>query len=900
MTLRGNWRFYYDQLLESFPKDSTGYTVQHVPDVWTNYELDGKQLPSFGHATYEVSILCPQTYNESAIEIKGCYSAFRLYLNGELIRSSGKVGTSAANSSHSVLPSVSPLALAKGENLLRLEISNYQHNKGGFYADVIIGSKSFLSDKRNRQALVDMFVIGSLTMIGLFFLGMYAFWRKDLMLLYNALFCLFQGLRIGFFGRHVLAVDEASYWVVNVHIEYLAFYLANMFLLLFFSQSYKDEIANVVRKMWVVVSLFFLGCTVALPLHINSMFLPVYLVLATLMSIYATVILTLSVVRRVHGSIMATVSWLLLIMGVASTGLVYFNIVTEVLYLGLYNLLSYLMMAFVTAQGFGRSFKTLEELQEETSAQKDEIETDKNIIEKQAEKLKEISEVQTRWFTNIAHELRTPLMLILGPIRQFLNTHSSTSTIGIENIQLAEKNSVSLLRLVNEILDISRLESNQLKLNKKAVNLSSLIRETTMQFDSVAKQKGITLKMHIMDDVDLMIDKDRIQNILMNLISNAMKFTHAGEQVKISVAIKFGDGVEIFVEDTGDGIPEKDLPYIFERYYQADAPNRMNHGGAGIGLALCQELAELHGGKLSANSELGIGSTFSLFLPQLLVNNVESTAESQPFTLVSPSISNMASNRTNLEVSNDQHQKPRILLVEDNTDMRQYIMGFMSASYHIMEAADGIEALECLKETIPDLIISDLMMPRMDGMELAKQLKCDEKYKLIPFITLTAKATESHKIETLRIGIDDYLVKPFNAEELKVRAVNLINNYKQRMDSDQAKVKEEKEPSYHDKLLEGMKGIVMDQLSNCSFTIEDLALSQNMSTSSLKRVIKKASGLSPGKFIREIRMLQANQLLEHKQYATVQEVVHAVGFENASHFTQLFYERFGKRPSDYL
>ncbi|PIB35239.1 hypothetical protein BFP72_07435 [Reichenbachiella sp. 5M10] len=900
ITLRGNWRFYYGQLLESCPNDSPYYTIQHVPDLWTNYEIGGSQPSAFGHATYQVPIFSKDAYDASAIEVKGCYSAFRLYLNGELIRSSGKVGTSAITSAHSVLPSVSEVALAQGENILQLEISNYQHNKGGFYADVILGTKSYLTNKRNKQALVDMFVIGSLTMIGLFFLGMYAFWKRDLMLLYNALFCIFQGLRIGFFGRHVLAIDEESFWVLNVHMEYLTFYLANMFLLLFFSQSYKDQIANIVRKLWVVVSLIFVASTVLFPLHIYSMFLPVYLVLATLMSLYATLILTLSVVNRVSGSLIAAVSWLLLIIGVGSTGLVYFNIASEVLYLGFWNLLSYLVMTFVTAQGFGRSFKKLERLQKVTSAQRDEIETDKSIIEKQAEKLKEISAMQTRWFTNMAHELRTPLTLILGPIRQFLNAPSSRSSTGIENIQLAEKNSVGLLRLVNEILDVSRLESNRLSLNKKPTHLTRLIRETAAQFDSIAKQKGVILSMHILADVELMIDKDRIQNVLINLISNAMKFTHKGEQVKISIRHSQEKSIEISVADTGDGIPEKDLPFIFERFYQADDPNRLNQGGTGIGLALCQELARLHEGKLSVSSEPGKGSVFTLILPETLIINIDNASCLQPVTLLSPDFSMGELIHPNPIMLDKGSHKPTVLLVEDNADMRQYIRSFMSEIYQIIEASDGIEALRCLDETIPDLIISDVMMPRMDGIELAMKVKGDDKLKNIPFITLTAKATESDKIETLRIGIDDYLIKPFNAQELAVRAANLINNGKERMASNPIGSEEEVTPSFNDKLLSEMKEVVLDQLGNSAFIIDDLANALNMSVSSLKRVIKKASGLSPGKFIREIRLFQAKNLLQTKKYATVQEVVFAVGFENASHFSKLYFERFGKRPSEYL
>ncbi|MCB0375876.1 MAG: hypothetical protein KDD04_08160, partial [Sinomicrobium sp.] len=238
--------------------------------------------------------------------------------------------------------------------------------------------------------------------------------------------------------------------------------------------------------------------------------------------------------------------------------------------------------------------ETVRERTREIQWQKDEIEKDKNTIEAQAGKLRELNAVQSRWFINVAHELRTPLTLILGPVRHFLKIHPGAAPIGIENIQLAEKNSKSLLHLVNEILDVSRLESNQLKLNKTTTSLSRLIREATAHFESFAQQKDVTLSSHIPEELEMNIDKDRIRNILVNLISNALKFTHAGGKVSISVNNEPEDDVKISVMDTGDGIPEKDLPHVFERYYQASHPERINQGGTGIGLALSMELARLH------------------------------------------------------------------------------------------------------------------------------------------------------------------------------------------------------------------------------------------------------------------------------------------------------------------
>ncbi len=517
-------------------------------------------------------------------------------------------------------------------------------------------------------------------------------------------------------------------------------------------------------------------------------------------------------------------------------------------------------------------------------------------IQRQKDKVEELNTTQSRWFTNIAHELRTPITLILGPIRQFLKIHPGASRKGIENIQLAEKNSLSLLKLVNDILDISRLDSNQISLNKQNTSLTRLIRESVAHFDAFATQKGVKLSIHIQENLELHIDKERIHNILVNLISNALRFTHTRGKVSISVSNEQEDGIKISVTDTGEGIPEKDLPHVFERYYQASHPARINQGGSGIGLALSMELARLHGGMLSAQSQFGKGSTFTLHLPQSLVRDPGKTASPKTHTMPPALLDNIPVASSTRKADQQQH----ILLVEDNPDMRQYIRGFMIDLYKITEAADGLEALKVLKKITPDLIISDIMMPRMDGITLAKMLKEDKHLKNIPFITLTAKTDETGKVAALRTGIDDYLTKPFNAEELQARAANLIHNYGVRKTASPTDPGTSTAPTYQNNVMAAMKDTVLQHLKDAAFTANDLATSRNMSLSSLRRLLKRSTGLSPGQFIREIRLQQARRFLEAKQYPGVAEVMYAVGFEKASYFTRLFSERFGKNPSEYL
>ncbi|MEM9686217.1 MAG: response regulator [Bacteroidota bacterium] len=516
-------------------------------------------------------------------------------------------------------------------------------------------------------------------------------------------------------------------------------------------------------------------------------------------------------------------------------------------------------------------------------------------IQRQKDKLEELNATQSRWFNNMAHELRTPLTLILGPIKQFLKIHLGTTQKGIENIYLAEKNSKNLLKLVSDILDVSRLDSNRLQLNKAPARLSRLIRDATAQFESLARQKDIILTSQIPHDPELHIDKERIRNILVNLISNALKFTHTGGNVTIALHHNTQKGIAITVADTGDGIPEKDLPYIFERYFQVSEPGRVHLGGAGIGLSLSLELAQLHGGDLTAESQVGEGSIFTLTLPQSLVLSI-----GKPLTIpVAITLPERPADPIG-STPEDKQNKSLMLLVEDNPDMRYYIRSFMEEHYRIAETGDGMEALDYLKKNTPELIISDIMMPHMDGITLAKTLKEDKDLKNLPFITLTARTGEPDKIAALRIGIDDYLTKPFNPEELEARAANLIRNYKVRRAVSYKDPGEITKPGYQETRIKALKETVLKHLHSTTFTANDLAASANMSLNSLRRFLKKTTGLSPGQFIREIRLQQARRLLEARQYPTVLEVTYAVGFEKATYFSKLFAERFGKKPSEYL
>lgn len=526
----------------------------------------------------------------------------------------------------------------------------------------------------------------------------------------------------------------------------------------------------------------------------------------------------------------------------------------------------------------------------------------RNLLNKKcfAKKVQDLQAAKTRWFTNIAHELRTPLTLILGPVRQMIDRQIPEDSMMAE-LKTVQKNSEQLVSRVNEILDVSRMESGELELNYQQEDLTVLVQKIVDSFRSLAKQKRILLAFSYNIRIVLNIDRAKVSTIVSNLISNALKFTPAGGTVSIDLDydVEFDTNVKIKVRDTGIGMPVQDLPHIFERFYQVSSSNQLQSGGSGVGLSLAQELARLHGGLITVSSLENHGSIFELSLPKSLIEKADPCTPSQPYVAEHAETPWLKPNK------DESNTKPFILLVEDHPDMRQYIGKLLGGLYKVVEATNGQHALEMIKGWTPDLIISDVMMPAMGGLDFAKKLKEDSKYKLIPFITLTAHANERDKLMAYRTGIDDYMVKPFDSEELIVRIQNLLNNTMERKKVLQELLTTTTEKdvqetlSYEEKLIEGLGKMVRENLEK-NFSIGTMAAHVAKSESSLNRFIKKMTGLTPGQFIRDIRLQEAIFLLQSQQYKTISEVVYAVGFEDASSFTRLFKKRFGKCPSTYL
>ena len=538
---------------------------------------------------------------------------------------------------------------------------------------------------------------------------------------------------------------------------------------------------------------------------------------------------------------------------------------------------------------------------------------DKIILDETMLKEREdLDTMKSRFFANISHEFRTPLTLILGPAEK-INLKVSDESVKKDSRTII-KNSKRLLQLVNQLLDLSKLEAGKLKMNASKGNIVSFIKGVVQSYESFLEEKDITLKISAEKEfIELYFDREMMLKIVSNILSNAFKFTPQNGKITISLN-EIDNYVLIKIRDTGIGIPHEEIPKLFDRFYQVDSSFTKEYEGTGIGLALTKELLTLHHGTISVESEKDKGTAFTLKFPmgrnhfedvEISVEEIEDNLK----TVVNNG-SQFISENVRSEIIDDStgnssdHGKTIILVVEDNSDMRDYIKESLGGDYHIEEAVNGEQGVRKAENLIPDLIISDVMMPRMNGNELVRILKNDEKTSHIPIIILTAKSEKENKFEGLRKGADDYLTKPFDIEELRIRIDNLIKirrslqiNFSREIS--EPETGEKKIRNMDEKFLNKVLKIVEEYISDEKFSIEDLGNKIGMSRSQIHRKISALTGKSPSVYVRSIRLYKAKKLLENGE-GNISEIAYSVGFSSPVYFSKCFKEEFGHPPKNHM
>ncbi len=511
------------------------------------------------------------------------------------------------------------------------------------------------------------------------------------------------------------------------------------------------------------------------------------------------------------------------------------------------------------------------------------------------EQLKALDASKSRFFANISHELRTPLTLILAPLKNLLEKYPDKNLQ--TELKLIQSSGEKLLSLTEEVMELSKLESGKLELNESPVNINDLCKRIFYSYQSLAqfRQLKYNFKCNVEESTTVKIDANKFEKILHNLLSNAFKHSHSGGLIELSISLSNGS-LKFSVKDDGEGIHPSDLPHIFDRYYQTALEDVPERGGAGIGLSIANEFSKALRGNVEVKSEWQTGSEFILSIPFNEAEiKIDKKVSKEPLE---------ESHSKDVTVSKPlliDGKKPGILVVEDNLEMSRYITGLLSDEYICTVAPDGKEALKIMERSRFDLIISDIMMPNMDGFEFRENVVKEPDWKLTPFIMLTARTPEEDKLKGFLLGIDDYITKPFSPRELFARICALLNNKAQRDEwysQHRDELPEEQQVTAEEKLVNDAKEFVIENLDNVKFTASELAGKLAYSQRQLERLLKKNTGFTPNSFIREIRLLHAYKMLERKQFHTVVEVCYEVGFENPSYFSKKFAERFGKKPSE--
>ncbi len=529
------------------------------------------------------------------------------------------------------------------------------------------------------------------------------------------------------------------------------------------------------------------------------------------------------------------------------------------------------------------------------------------IEAQQRQQLEEMDRLKSRFFNNISHEFRTPLTLIMGPLDKLRNGVDSALR---PTVDMIDRNGKRLLKLINQLLELSKIEAGKTALKASLMDIVPLLKGWVLSFKSMAEMKDVELSFQTeKESYFLYFDKGKMEKVVINLLSNALKYTPSGGKVSINLVRKTIEGVDflsVIVADTGKGIAKEEQPYIFDRFYQAANADSDNVVGTGIGLSLTKELADLHKGSISVKSEAGKGSTFEILLPFGKAHLSDEDIQVIPSTAASVSMDvpiEVVKSTDSQDIDAGNESKPLLLLIEDNQDLRNYIKDVLHEHYSILEGIDGEDGMQKAFEKIPDVIVTDLMMPKVDGLQVCKTLKEDIRTSHIPIILLTARSSKEDRIEGLKNLADDYLTKPFDNEELLVRIQNLI----QLRTKVQAYFGAENQLLPKKVTLNSMDNIFMEkitsrleeEISNPLFGVEELADTVALSRSQLYRKIKAVTGLTPNEYMRTFRLHRAMDMLKQKS-ATVTEVAFAVGFQNPSYFSKCFQEQFQISPSSVI
>ena len=542
------------------------------------------------------------------------------------------------------------------------------------------------------------------------------------------------------------------------------------------------------------------------------------------------------------------------------------------------------------------------------------LERQKDEIESMAQKIHQSDELKLRFFTNISHELRTPLTLIVGPTESLLGADNYTETLKVKDkLNLIFKNGKRLFRLINQLLEIRKIETGSMKLKVREDDLVLFLMGITELFGGLARKNNINFSFITeYNSLKVCFDADIIEKVIFNLLSNAFNHTPCGGAITVFLETVQQEGkpfVKMSISDTGKGIQEKHLPHIFDRFYQISTKSETGQISSGIGLSLCKDLIDRHRGRIVASSVYGKGTNMEVFIPVCSdsYTEIELADESDPSALLDFSRSMLDSSPVNKTFPQHSHMATidsfKVLIVEDDFDMQKYMADELADQFHVNVASNGAEGWRMIQAQMPDLIISDVMMPEMDGFELCRNVKGNQLTSHIPFLMLTAKSSIESQIQGFEQGADDYITKPFNTQLLKLRIKSILDSrvflakkFTKEIDAIPANIKIREID--HDFLKRLIK-IIEDNIDDSDLGGDRLAADLAISKGNLYKKLNALSGLTVNIFIRNLRLKNAAKLLRSGNYG-ISDIAYAVGFSNPKYFSTCFREMFDMTPKEYM
>ena len=802
IVISGEWEFYWNELLPPAFFESTQRAENQTPARIPRYveapHLSWESLghPEFGYATYHATIQLPADIGTTGLWIPEMSSAYNLYVNERLVASNGRVSNQPALARAEARPRIAFFEPPPNHTVsITLQISNYHFINPGFRSAIRLGPAEMIRAARERAIAVELFLAGSLSIVGIYHLALFLLDREARSHMYFGLFCIAMTVRLLVTGeKYILELSPFISFDLHSTVNYGVWAALPVFFSLFIRSLYPQETSRFIIGIIIAGSAAVVVLAVVTIPAVHAYTLNPNLALQSVGILYFAFVLVRAAMRRRDGAAIMLGGQVFLIGTFVHDMLHLYRLIYS------FEIFSMGVFGFILAQAYVLALRRQRLNQEKEEARRSAWHHRRREMERtqQVKRLQEIDQVRTMFFTNISHEFRTPLTLIIGPLKDILEQKDLALDAGQRKaLWIAWRNAHILLRLVNAILDISALEAGKLEPKLRPVELTSFVKNVAAMFESLAASRGLEYRVEFPSEQIIgRIDPELMERALLNVIANALKFTGHGT---VHIAVKdANDSIRIAISDSGRGIPLDRLGKIFERYSRVSVPESeaAMPSGSGLGLYLTREIMQVHGGEILVESREGIGSTFTLVLPVLERSNESVAPESIELSAATSEAENPA-NRAWVEglqydlsmgveaapipEMNSSEVSDSLLIIEDSAELNEYLRSLLGNDFVVHTARDGYAGLKMARELRPDIVLSDLMIPGIDGLDLVRAIRDNEQLSSTIIVALTARADGATRRRGLELGFDDYITKPFDGSFLRLRLRNLLRSREYRL-----------------------------------------------------------------------------------------------------------------------